>query len=57
LYASFEPAALKRAFRRAARRLHPDTHPDADPAARRQLEAAFASARDAYLMLLPLATN
>jgi hypothetical protein len=57
LHASFDQAALKRAYRRAARRLHPDTHPGADPTARRQLEAAFGSARDAYLTLLPLATN
>ena len=42
---------------RAARRLHPDAHPGAEGAARRQLEAAFAAARDAYLTLLVLTTH
>jgi len=57
LDSSFDHAVLKRAFRRAARLLHPDAHPAVDLARRRQLESAFASARDAYLTLLALTTN
>ncbi len=57
LESSFDHGTLKHAFRRAARRLHPDAHPDAEGAARRQLEAAFAAARDAYLTLLALTTH
>jgi hypothetical protein len=54
LDASFDARLLRRAFRAAARRLHPDAHPDAGPVERERLGAAFAAARAAYLVLLPL---
>jgi hypothetical protein len=54
LDASFDARLLRRAFRTAARRLHPDAHPAAAPVERERLGAAFAAARAAYLILLPL---
>jgi hypothetical protein len=57
LDASFDGRLLRRAFRAAARRLHPDAHPDAGPAERERLGAAFAAARAAYLVLLPLSAD
>jgi hypothetical protein len=45
-------ADLKHAFRSIARRLHPDARPDLSIEARRQCEAQFAEAADAYRILL-----
>jgi hypothetical protein len=51
---SFDAPLLRRAFRSAARKLHPDAHPTACSAERERLGTAFAAARAAYLILLPL---
>jgi hypothetical protein len=42
---------LRTAFRQIARRLHPDMHHTAMPHERKRLEARFADARAAYLVL------
>jgi DnaJ-domain-containing protein 1 len=43
--------AIRRAYRKLAKSVHPDTHPHATEAERRNLEARFSEATNAYALL------